>query len=164
MSYTAPRPQPAHGRPGWRTSSKLLLLALLICAVAVACLVTAQPDPARLPDTPPPPPAGVPSGVDASTWTPVPHRPVQVAEAAGPLATFGEGTYDVGTGTGQVAPGRYRSANPDGQTCYWARLRTGDGEQGDIIANGLDGGPSVFVVKTSDGLIQVRGCTYSKVR
>jgi hypothetical protein len=61
--------------------------------------------------------------------------------AVGPLMTVGPGTYEVGTGNGQIAPRNYFSPTPSsGSTCYYAHLRGNDGEAGDIIADGLSPG------------------------
>lgn len=55
--------------------------------------------------------------------------------------TVGPGMYAVGTGNGQVAPGKYFSPAPSsGSTCYYARLRNNDGDAGDIIAEELSQG------------------------
>ena len=79
------------------------------------------------------------------------------------LTTVSDGTYEVGTGAGQVSPGKYKSSGPDGGTvCYYARLRNNDGSTGDIIANNLSQGPSIMIVKASDGYVQVNGCTFTK--
>ena len=42
-----------------------------------------------------------------------------------------------------VKPGTYRAKPDDGETCYWARLRSTDGGVNAIIANNLGEGPQV---------------------
>jgi hypothetical protein len=79
------------------------------------------------------------------------------ATASGPLTTFGEGTYEVGTGDGQVAPGKYKSPGPG----YWARLRSSNGS--DIIANDLKDGPMVLTVLKTDKYVEISRCTFTKV-
>ena len=89
--------------------------------------------------------------------------PPTSAPVAQPLTTVSPGTYEVGTGDGQVAPGKYKSTGPDsGGACYYARLKNNDGGTGDIIANNLSQGPSIMNVKASDGYVQVAGCTFTK--
>ena len=111
-------------------------------------------------------PAGTPSGV-GPTFNPsplaVPGGLVkETITQAGPLPSFSDGTYEVGTGNGQVAPGKYRSPG-DGGTCYWGRLKNNDGELGDIIVNNLGQGQMLLTVKPSDGYVEIRGCTFTKV-
>jgi len=99
---------------------------------------------------------------------PQPARPSNPAPApvpTGPLTTVPTGTYEVGTGAGQVAPGRYRSSEPDGTNlvgCYFARLRKNDGSIGDIIDNDISEGQSLMNVAPSDGYVEVDGCIFEK--
>jgi hypothetical protein len=75
--------------------------------------------------------------------------------------TVEPGTYEVGTGNGQIAPGKYFSPAPSGGlTCYYARLRNNDGEAGDIIAQELSHGQITMTVRASDGYVKVSGCTF----
>jgi len=75
--------------------------------------------------------------------------------------TVEPGTYEVGTGNGQIAPGKYFSPAPSGDsTCYYARLRNNDGEAGDIIAEELSHGQITMTVRGSDGYVKVSGCTF----
>lgn len=83
-----------------------------------------------------------------------------LASPSGPLSSFDDGTYEVGTGEGQVAPGKYRS--PGGGMCYWARLKNNDGALGDIIDNNVGQGQMILNVAKSDGYVEVRGCTFTK--
>jgi hypothetical protein len=88
-----------------------------------------------------------------------------VTAPTGPVTEVSPGTYEVGTGAGQVAPGKYKATGPDGSNgagCYYARLKNNDGSVGDIIANNIGDGPSVFTVKASDGAVQIAGCTFTK--
>lgn len=116
--------------------------------------------------------AGDRSTPAAATSTPqlAPAAPAQAAapveqEApapSGPLTTVGPGTYEVGTGDGQVAPGKYRSPGPDGAACYYARLKNNDGVLNDIIDNEISQGQTLLTVKDSDGYLEVQGCTFEK--
>jgi hypothetical protein len=82
---------------------------------------------------------------------------------SGPLTTVSSGTYEVGTGDGQVPPGKYKSSGPTGSApCYFARLKNNDGAMGDIIDNDLSQGPTVMTVKASDGYVEVNRCTFTK--
>lgn len=85
--------------------------------------------------------------------------PYTQAQPTGPLTTFGEGTYEVGTGDGQVAPGKYKSPGPG----YYARLKSDDGELGSIIDNQLSEGQLLLTVKKTDKYIEVSRCTFTKV-
>jgi hypothetical protein len=112
--------------------------------------------------------------VSASTVTvmqPAPAAPqvddaIPAAEApaqsgsGGPLTTFSDGTYEVGTGDGQVAPGKYKSSG--GGMCYWARLKHNDGAIGDIVDNNVGQGQMILNVAKSDGYVEIRGCTFTK--
>lgn len=62
------------------------------------------------------------------------------------------GTYEVGTGVGQVPPGKYQCS--DG---YFARLKGTTGSFDDIIANGIADGPTVLTILPSDKAIQFDG-------
>jgi hypothetical protein len=78
--------------------------------------------------------------------------------------TVGPGTYEVGTGNGQIAPGKYFALAPTSRsTCYYARLRNNDGEAGDIIAEELSHDQIIMTVRASDGYVTVSGCTFIAV-
>jgi hypothetical protein len=103
----------------------------------------------------------------ASTFTVNAPAPAAAAAApagpSGPLTSFDDGTYEVGTGEGQVAPGKYTSPGPEGGgVCYSGRLKHNDGELGDIIDNDISQGQAILVVKPSDGYVKVSGCTFTK--
>jgi PASTA domain/Protein of unknown function (DUF732) len=78
-----------------------------------------------------------PAGTQQRAGNPVGVTLAPAAPAAPqPLTEVTPGTYEVGTGDGQVAPGKYKSSGPDGGVvCYYARLKSNDGSNGDIIAN-----------------------------
>ena len=100
-------------------------------------------------------------GASGPAAAPAP-APAAAPASGGPLTEVSEGTYEVGTGDGQVAPGKYKSPGPSGSggSCYWARLRSDDTT--DIIANDLKEGPTVMTVKAADKDVEVRGCTFTK--
>jgi hypothetical protein len=108
-------------------------------------------------------PSGAVAGPRVETWSsPGEGQPysVEAASPSGPLTEFDDGTYEVGAGDGQVAPGRYKS--PGSSMCYWSRLKNGDGELGDIIDNNVGSGQMILTVKATDGFVEIRGCTFSK--
>ena len=104
------------------------------------------------------PPSTVTVAAAAPAEAPAPAAPAPAA--GGPQTTFSDGTYEVGTGAGQVAPGKYTT--PGGGTCYWARLKHNDGALGDIIANNLGEGQMILNVKKGDGYVEIRGCEFTK--
>ncbi|MCW0213326.1 MAG: hypothetical protein OJJ54_08200 [Pseudonocardia sp.] len=85
--------------------------------------------------------------------------PTTEAAPAGPLTTFSDGTYEVGT---DVAPGKYKSPGPDGSgmdMCYW---RIGNAA-GSIDQNDIVQGPGLFTVKAGKVVELSGGCTWTKV-
>lgn len=66
-------------------------------------------------------------------------------EPAGPLDSFGAGTWEVGV---DVLPGKYKTSG--GDQCYWARLQENDGSSGDIIDNGLGAGPQTVTIREGE--------------
>jgi hypothetical protein len=62
--------------------------------------------------------------------------------------------------------GRPRQVQVPGGTgfggCYWARLKNGNGELGDIRANNIGEGQMILNVQNGDGFVEVRGCTFTK--
>ena len=99
----------------------------------------------------------------AATYVPAPVTTEKAAQAQGALQSLSPGTYEVGIGPGQAAPGKYKSSGPEGShICYCARLKNNDGAVDDIINNNITQGPSVFTIKPSDGYVEVNGCTFTK--
>ena len=86
-------------------------------------------------------------------------EPGTQAQPTGPLTMFSDGTYEVGTGDGQVAPGKYKSPGPG----YYARLKSNDGEVADIIKNDFSQGQMLMTVQKTDKYVTVTGCTFTKV-
>lgn len=76
----------------------------------------------------------------------------------GPVTAFADGTYEVGTGAGQVPPGTYKSTAVD--SCYWERLKTLGGQFGDIIANdnASAGEPVIVSIAKTDKGFKTTGC------
>lgn len=69
----------------------------------------------------------------------------------GPAIEFGSGTFEVGV---DVQPGKYKTAGPTDDLCYWARL-SNDGS--DILDNGLGEGPATITIRKGE-LIESRRC------
>jgi hypothetical protein len=102
----------------------------------------------------------------SSAGVPAYQAPAAAAPAAasGPLTTFSSGTYEVGTGDGQVASGKYKTAGPGADSygsCYWARLKNTDGDFDSIITNGNAEGPTTVTISKTDGAFETR-CTWTK--
>lgn len=95
----------------------------------------------------------VPSPQDAATLYTLAHD-VLCPEVPLPNPnSFSDGTYEVGV---DIQPGRYRS--PGGDSCYWARLAK---DQMEILDNNLTSGPSVIIVKETDGFVELSRCTWT---
>jgi len=100
--------------------------------------------------------AGAPVVPDTDFQAPTPTA-VQAAPT-GPLTSFDDGTYEVGTKPGQVAPGRYKAT---GKGCHWARLKSTD--EGDTIGTAHTGNGQTFMtVKASDAYVHVSGCIFTE--
>jgi hypothetical protein len=87
------------------------------------------------------------------------------ASTGGPMTTFSDGTYEVGTGDGEIPPGKYRSSGPDSGglgICYASRLKHNDGALGDIVDQEVSKGQTLINVQASDGYVQVSGCTFTR--
>lgn len=73
------------------------------------------------------------------------------AKPAGPLTTFGDGTYLVGE---DIAVGSYRTPGPEKSSysdmCYWSRKKNDSGEFEAIIANEIVRGPGRVTVKKGE--------------
>lgn len=69
-------------------------------------------------------------------------------------AMAGDGTYEVGV---DVKPGTYVSPPPS-DSCYWARMKAGDGID-NIIANNNNSGQSVVMIKAGDKFFESSGCS-----
>ena len=85
--------------------------------------------------------------------------PAAAAPAAtGPVTAFADGTYEVGTGTGQVPPGTYKATAVD--NCYWERLKALGGQFSDIVANdNADAGaPVIVTIAKTDKGFKTTGC------
>jgi len=83
-------------------------------------------------------------------------KTITVTEPAPPpeTAMAGDGTYEVGV---DVKPGTYVSPAPS-DSCYWARMKAGDGVD-NIIDNDNNSGQSVVTIKAGDKFFESSGCS-----
>jgi hypothetical protein len=73
------------------------------------------------------------------------------------LTQMGAGQYVVGpVGTGQIAPGSYRTGGADG--CTWSRLRAFTGDPDDVIASGTADDDTTVVLVPGDAGFSSTGC------
>ncbi|HWD79737.1 MAG TPA: hypothetical protein VG497_12670, partial [Kribbella sp.] len=100
-----------------------------------------------------PGPAGATvAGPTVTQTVPGPVKTV-TAPPPGPKAAITEdGVFLVGT---DIKPGTYRNGNE--ADCYWARLRSTNGDFDAIITNG-NGGNQVITIKKTDKAFETRSC------
>ncbi|OBK78738.1 hypothetical protein [Mycobacterium sp. 1274761.0] len=115
--------------------------ALLVIGWSASTSVAhAEPDP-----SPTPSPHG-------GGGAPGPAQPgAEAAPPPGPLTSFGDGTYQVGT---QILPGVYQSAGPvEGGVCYWKRTN-GQG----TLANAMSKQPQTVQIQAGDTTFKTSQC------
>lgn len=98
-------------------------------------------------------------GVRPPTATAVSASPT--SSPTGPLTSFSDGTFEVGTGVGQVVPGVYKSTVPTtSRNCYWERQKKVGGSFEDIAANGNQGTgtPVIVTIADADKGFKSQGC------
>jgi hypothetical protein len=148
-----------------------VILAIVFAAIAVLCVGLAAVG-AMLPDEKKPPAAAT-ADQGAEVSTPAePTTPPTTATStapptpAGPLTSFADGTWEVGAGAGQVAPGKYKTTVPnDSWGCYWERLRGTGGSFDEIIANGngAKNTPVLVTIAATDKAFKSERCgTWTK--
>lgn len=160
-------------QPPKRGMSTGLILGIVAAVVGVLC-IGATVAIALMPAAKTTPPAAVEATTTAVPTTLAPTTaaattaPTTAAatKAAGPLTSFKDGTYEIGTTAGMVAPGKYKATVPnDSWNCYWERLRGLSGQFSDIIANGNadPGTPVIVTIAPSDKGFTSNGCgTWTK--
>jgi len=82
------------------------------------------------------------------------EQPITVIPAPSLRASFGDGTWVVGSG---IKAGTYRSSQT-GSSCYWQRLRGFSGEFDYIIVNELTEAISVVEISSTDAGFSTEGC------
>ena len=154
-----PKPDPRPRQVRWAKRIAIVFGTLIVGFLALVLLVGlfAKPAPAPIvvaaPTVSAPPLAPVPT-------LPPPNVPV------GPASSFTAGIYDVGNGSGQMAPGRYRTTGEQGTRgyCYYARLRDTTAGLDSIIANVNTIGPATVTVKPTDAAFEIQGnCVFERV-
>jgi hypothetical protein len=78
--------------------------------------------------------------------------------APGPLTVFSDGIYEVGTKPGQIAPGKYKSANTGGDGAIFLKKANGDYSD---AASGK--GQLIITIKKTDVQAEVMGTTFTKM-
>ncbi|TDE41433.1 hypothetical protein E1295_30230 [Nonomuraea mesophila] len=113
--------------------------------------VPSQPVPSESEPSQPVPSQSVPSQPVPSQSGPAQGGGVSTAPAGNPASLR---TLVVGR---DIQPGTYRTSGPAGgfSMCYWARLRSTDG---DVIATGMPTGAATVTVETTDKAFQTGGC------
>lgn len=142
------------GRPKWSTPRIALVGGMVVFVVAAVVWSGAQQRASDERFRSMPAPAAV-----------APATPAAPAVAAGPLIVVGPGLYEVGTGPGQVAPGKYRTPGPDGTNptgCFFGRWRTVEMNSDEGLGYDLSQGPTIMVVQPFDGAVKVGGCTFTR--
>ena len=79
-----------------------------------------------------------------------------VTPSAGPLAEIPDGgPYLIGAGSGEIAPGVYRTAGPNNSLgCYWERAANG----GAVTDNDITKGAATITISSTDGSFKTSGC------
>lgn len=158
LNQIAPPPPPPKRWPSWKIAVLVLALCspVLILAV-IAAAVESGPEPASRETG-----IGTPAPYDADEPPPAPQTSAPKSTApAGPLTSFGDGIWQVGTLPSQIKPGTYRATVPDDSWgCYWERAKGTSGEFQDIIANGLGerGAPVIVTIVSSDMAFRSEDC------
>lgn len=109
------------------------------------------PQPTVTKTVPGPAGATVP-GPTVTQTVPGPAKTVTAPPPAAKAAISDDGVYLVGT---DIKPGTYRNGNEG--DCYWARLKSTNGDLDAIIANG-NGGNQVITIKKTDKAFETRDC------
>jgi hypothetical protein len=79
---------------------------------------------------------------------------------AGPVMP-GDGTFAVGTASGDWAPGTWQTSGAAGGStgdCYWATLSDLSGSESSIISNNNVTGPTILTISPGIAGVQVSGC------
>jgi hypothetical protein len=73
--------------------------------------------------------------------------------------TFADGTFPVGTGDGEVAPGQYTAPIGSGSDCSWQRLSSQTGPDNVLGSGAVDEpGQAVIDVLAGDAFVTSTGC------
>lgn len=91
-----------------------------------------------------------------TTTAPPPSGTTPPPSGSGPLTSFGDGTRMIGTGSGDIVPGTYRTEGTS--TCYWARLSGLGGTISEIITNENPRGPDIVTIEATDKAFESKRC------
>jgi hypothetical protein len=161
----AAAPPPARPRRRWTWAVGGVALGLVIGLAANGGTAAPATRSAAMPPTAAAPQTvyvTVPAAAPATTAPAAAETPAPTAPA-GPLTSFSDGTYEVGT---DVAPGKYKTPGPASSdildSCYM-EVGDGSGRIGAIDQNDNLTGPGVVTLKAGK-VFKVRGdCTWTKV-
>ena len=123
---------------------------LVLSFLAVACIAIITPSTSTT--------SSPPTAVGPQDGAPAPLQ-------AGPVTSFGDGTYRVGAGH-DIMPGRYRTTGSGGagvlESCYWERNVNDSGRFDAIISNENFNGPASLTVRSGEFLKVSGGCVWTK--
>jgi hypothetical protein len=163
-----PPPPPPARWPGWKIA---LLVGALVAPLIIVAGVVASLAPSPTEESPAAGAGiGTPAPYDALPGQEGPTSATSTVPATsasvGPRTSFGDGTWEVGSGPDQVPAGKYKTTVPnDSWGCYWERLRGTGGTFDEIIANGNGekGSPVIVTISASDKAFKASDCgTWSK--
>jgi hypothetical protein len=169
LNQMAPPQPPKKGLPTAALVGIIVGAFVLLLCVGGAIAAAVQQNSPRsntAVDTDQTPPQAATPASPATTQPATSAPPATTAPPPGPLASFGDGTYEVGTNAGMVPPGKYRTTVPtDSFGCYWERLKGLSGQFDDIITNDIAqaGTPVIVTIASSDKGFKSTGCgTWTK--
>jgi hypothetical protein len=156
--YPYPQPPPKKSRRWlpWVVAAGTFLLGLVIGSAGSSNSgspsASADAPQPTVTKTVPGPAGATVAGPTVTQTVPGPVKTV-TAPPPGPKAAISEdGVFLVGV---DIKPGTYRNGNE--ADCYWARLKSTNGDLDAIIANG-NGGNQVITVKKTDKAFETRMC------
>lgn len=86
---------------------------------------------------------------------------VRVTYTPPPPASFGDGTYVIGT---DIQPGIYKTAGGGDGACGWTRMSDLSGDFDSIITNGIASGPTTVQIDPGDKAFKLEGgCNWSRI-
>ena len=75
---------------------------------------------------------------------------------SGPMTSFGNGLFTVGTRHDEIPPGTYRTNG--GHKCYWARVKRGTGPVTGLVVSNFAVGPAIVTIQPTDVAFQSQQC------
>lgn len=113
--------------------------------------------------------AGTPTTYNPGPLSITPITPTTTTTPpSGPVTSIGDGTFEIGTGAGQVPAGTYHTTGPDSSNsmgCYFEREKDTSGNMDSIITNDITKGPTTVTISSTDGAFKTQGCSaWTKTR